>query len=146
MTQLTRFDPVVLNRALIGFDRVFDELERRFANSVNNNYPPHNIFRTGENYYEIQIAVTGFDKDEISVQVEGDEITVKGESKTPNESTEKEYLHRGLALRDFDRVFKMAEHMKVVNAEIKNGILTIKIEREIPEELKPRLIDIVEIK
>ena len=146
MTQLTRFDPQALSRALVGFDRVFDDIERRFAAQVSNNYPPHNIARIGENQYEIQMAVTGFNKEEVIVQVEADEITVKGESATPNENANKEYLHRGLALRDFERTFKMAEHMKVVGAEIRNGILTIKIEREIPEALKPRIIDIVEVK
>lgn len=144
--QLTRFDPQALSRALVGFDRLFDDMERRFATQMSNNYPPHNIARIGENQYEIQMAVTGFSKEEVTVQVEADEIIVKGESSTPNESADKEYLHRGLALRDFERTFKMAEHMKVIGAEIKNGILTIKIEREIPEALKPRIIDIVEVK
>jgi molecular chaperone IbpA len=145
MTQLTRFDPQALNRALVGFDRMFDDMERRFTNQVSNNYPPHNVAKISENLYEIQIAVTGFNKDEISVQIESNELTVRGESKTSSDST-KEYLHRGLALRDFDRAFTLAEHMKVIGAEIKNGILTINIEREIPEAMKPRIIDVVEVK
>lgn len=145
MTQLTRFDPHALNRALVGFDRMFDDMERRFTNQVSNNYPPHNVSKISENLYEIQIAVTGFEKDEIAVQVESNELTVKGESKSATENT-KEYLHRGLALRDFERSFTLAEHMKVIGAEIKNGILTINIEREIPEAMKPRIIDIVEVK
>ncbi len=145
MTQVQRFDAAALNRALVGFDRIFDDMERRFANQLSSNYPPFNIAKIAENLYDIAIAVTGFEKDEITVQVEANELTVRGERKAA-EMPEPEYLHRGLALRDFERTFTLAEHMKVRKAEIKNGILLIQIEREIPEELKPRVIDIVEVK
>jgi molecular chaperone IbpA len=145
MTQLQRFDTAALNRALVGFDRIFDDMERRFANQISSNYPPFNIAKVGENIYDIAIAVTGFEKDEIAVTVEANELLVKGERKI-SDQPEPEYLHRGLALRDFERTFTLAEHMKVRKAEIKNGILMIQVEREIPEELKPRVIDVVEIK
>jgi molecular chaperone IbpA len=145
MTQLQRFDTAALNRAFVGFDRIFDDLERRFANQVSSNYPPFNIAKMADNLYDISIAVTGFEKDEISVEIEANELTVRGEKKS-SEDTEPEYLHRGLALRDFEKTFTLAEHMKVRKAEIKNGILSVHIEREIPEALKPRVIDIVEIK
>jgi molecular chaperone IbpA len=146
MNQLARFDTTALNRALIGFDRMFDEMERRFANQINNNYPPHNIKKTGEHTYEIEIAVAGFSKSEVTVEVEDNQLTVKGESQTPNESTEIVYLHRGLARRDFVRVFPLAEHVKVKGAEIKDGILSVKLELEVPEDKKPRLIEVVEVK
>ena len=145
MTQLQRFDTAALNRAFVGFDRIFDDLERRFANQVSSNYPPFNIAKMADNLYDISIAVTGFEKDEISVEIEANELTVRGEKKS-SEDTEPEYLHRGLALRDFEKTFTLAEHMKVRKAEIKNGILSVHIEREIPEALKPRVIDIDEIK
>jgi molecular chaperone IbpA len=145
MTQLTRFDTAALNRALVGFDRIFDDMERRFANSVSNNYPPYNIAKVEENTYEIEIAVTGFAKDEISVTVEGDKLIIVGE-RNKEEDVAVEYLHRSLAFRDFERTFTLADHMKIRSAEIKNGVLTICIEREIPEEMKPRVIDIVEVK
>jgi molecular chaperone IbpA len=145
MTQLQRYDTSALNRALVGFDRMFDDMERRFANQLSTNYPPFNISKVSDNMYDIAIAVTGFDKEEIKVQVEGNELTISGQRKS-TDSPEPEYLHRGLALRDFEKTFTLAEHMKVRKAEIKNGILLIQIEREIPEELKPRVIDIVEIK
>ena len=145
MTQLQRFDTTALNRALVGFDRIFDDMERRFANSVQTNYPPYNIARLQENLYEIEIAVTGFSKDEISVTVEADKLIIVGENKETTDITV-EYLHRGLALRDFERTFTLADHMTIRSAEIKNGVLTIRIEREIPEEMKPRVIDIVEVK
>ncbi len=142
--QLARLDAI--NRALIGFDTMFDQMERRFSNSVSNNYPPHNILKTGENQYEIQIAVTGFEKSEISVTVEDNVLVVKGETQTPNESTEIVYLHRGLATRDFCKEFPLAEHIEVVGAETQNGMLTVKLVRNIPESAKPKVIDIVEVK
>jgi molecular chaperone IbpA len=145
MTQVQRFDTQSLNRALIGFDRMFDNMERQFANQISTNYPPYNISRSQENLYEIEIAVTGFEKKEIEVTVEQEKLTITGQRIERTEETT-EYLHRGLALRDFERTFTLAEHMKIVSAEIKNGVLTIRIEREIPEEMKPRVIDIVEIK
>lgn len=145
MTQLQRFDTTSLNRALVGFDRIFDDMERRFATQATTNYPPYNIAKIGENLYQIDIAVTGFIKEEVAVTVEATELCVRGERKR-NEDTTVEYLHRGLALRDFERIFTLAEHMKVRSASIHNGILHIEIEREIPEALKPRVIDVVEIK
>jgi len=137
-----------INRALIGFDTVFDQMERRFSNSVSNNYPPHNILKTGENQYEIQIAVTGFEKSEIAVTVESNVLTVKGEGaeSVRHEQPEIVYLHRGLATRDFVREFPLAEHIEVAGAEIRNGMLIVKLIRNIPESEKPRVIDIVEVK
>jgi len=140
---LQRLDAI--NRALIGFDSVFDSLERRYANSAQTNYPPYNVVRIDENHYDIEMAVTGFERSEIEIAVERNELTIRGEH-SGTDAQAGDYLHRGLALRNFERTFTLAEHMKVVSAEIQNGVLTIKIEREIPEELKPRIIDIVEIK
>jgi molecular chaperone IbpA len=140
---LTRLD--ALNRALIGFDTMFDTMERRFANQVSNNYPPHNIIKTGENTYEIEVAVTGFEKNEIAVTVENNVLVIKGESITTEYQPE-QYLHRGLATRDFAREFPLAEHIEVVGAEIKNGMLIVKLIRNIPESAKPKVIDIVEVK
>jgi len=141
---LQRID--ALNRALVGFDTMFDAFERRYANSVNNNYPPHNILRTGENQYEIQIAVTGFEKNEITVSVESNTLVIKGESLITAEPAEVVYLHRGLATRDFAREFPLAEHIEVSGAEIKNGMLIVKLIRNVPESAKPKIIDIVEVK
>jgi molecular chaperone IbpA len=144
--QVSRMD--ALSRALIGFDQMFDQMERRYSNSVSNNYPPHNILKTGENQYEIQIAVTGFEKDEIAVTVESNVLTVKGEGaeSVRHEQPEIVYLHRGLATRDFVREFPLAEHIEVAGAEIRNGMLIVKLIRNIPESAKPKIIDIVEVK
>jgi molecular chaperone IbpA len=141
--QLARLD--ALNRALIGFDTMFDQMERRFANSVSNNYPPHNILKLEENSYAIQLAVTGFSKREISVTIENNVLIVKGESMLTDYEPE-QYLHRGLATRDFVKEFPLAEHIEVVGAETENGMLTIKLVRNIPESAKPKVIDIVEVK
>ena len=141
--QLSRIE--ALNRALIGFDSIFDRMERRYANSVNNNYPPHNIIRAGDNDYRIQLAVTGFNKAEVSVTVENNTLIVKGESMTTEWPAEA-YLHRGLATRDFVKEFPLAEHIEVVGAQIENGLLIISLVRNIPESAKPKVIDIVEVK
>lgn len=143
---LTRFDTQALNRALVGFDRLFDGFEARFANQLTTNYPPHNIVKTDDTHYAIEIAVAGFKKHEISVEIEQDMLTVRGSSETPNESTNRQYLHRGLSSRDFERSWQLAEHMVVRGAEIKDGVLTINLEYVIPEEKKARVIDIVEVK
>lgn len=140
---LSRLD--TLSRALIGFDTMFDTMERRFANQVSGNYPPHNIIKTGDNQYEIQVAVTGFNKSEIAVTVENNVLVIKGESMTTEYQPE-QYLHRGLATRDFAREFPLAEHIEVTGAEITNGMLIVKLVRNIPESAKPKVIDIVEIK
>jgi molecular chaperone IbpA len=144
--QLVRFDQAALNRALIGFDQLFDSFESRFANQLTTNYPPHNVVKTDEDTYVIEMAVAGFKKNEIAVEVEQDMLTIRGETTSPTESAQRMYLHRGLSSRDFERTFSLAEHMIVKGAEIKDGILTITIERIIPEDKKPRLIDIVEVK
>ena len=141
--QLSRLDS--LSRALIGFDTMFDQMERRYANSVSTNYPPFNILKWNEDQYEIQIAITGFEKEEIRVEVEQNQLTVYGESKVMSLG-DTMYIHRGLATRDFERSFTLAEHMEVKGAETKNGMLRIQIFRNIPESAKPRIIDIVEVK
>lgn len=141
MTQLVRFDTNALNRVLIGFDRLVNDFEGRFANQIQNSYPPHNVVKTGENTYELRIAVTGFDKDEITVEVDQEQLIIRGESqKEDDEDTV--YLHRGLATRDFYRVFPLADHVEVETGSIKNGILTVYLKRIVPETLKPRRVEI----
>jgi molecular chaperone IbpA len=140
-TQLVRIDPAAL-RALVGFDTMFDQLERRFAGQPNN-YPPHNVIKTGDNSYEIQIAVSGFDKSEIKVEVDQDQLVITGE-RAKEDDADIEYLYRGLATRNFVKSLTLAEFMEVRDANIKNGILTVLIERIIPESLKPRQIKIKE--
>lgn len=140
MNAITRFDTSALNRALIGFDQLFDNVERRFANQVQNNYPPYNVIKHDDNTFEIEVAVAGFNKEDITVQVDQDQLIIKGQK--PQAETEVQYMHRGLAARDFERTWTLADHMEVGDAELTNGILSVKLTRIVPEALKPRLIAI----
>jgi len=141
MTQLVRFDTHALNRAIVGLDTFFNDFESRFAHQINNNYPPYNIIKTSEDWYEIQVAVSGFSKEEVTVEVDQDQLIVKGKS-TATDYPAEQYLHRGLATRDFTRTWTLADHMEVENGNIKNGILTVYLKRIVPESLKPRQIKI----
>lgn len=143
MTQIVRFDTNALNRALLGFDTLFNDFERRFGNQITNNYPPYNIIKTGENSYELEVAVTGFTKEEINVEVDQDQLIVRGERQRDIDES-RQYLHHGLANRNFTRTWPLAEHIEVGEATIKNGILTISLERVVPESLKPRVLAIKE--
>jgi molecular chaperone IbpA len=141
MTQLVRFDTSALNRALLGFDSMFDNFEQRFASQINNTYPPYNILKHSDDSYEIEIAVTGFAPDEITVEIDQNQLVVKG-VRPHLEDNGTQYLYRGLATRDFTRSWTLAEHMEVGEGKIKNGVLTIALTRLIPEALKPRVLKI----
>ena len=140
MNAITRFDTQALNRALIGFDQLFNNVERRFANQVQNNYPPYNVLKHNDNHFEIEIAVAGFEKEDIKIEVDQDQLIIKGQRLKDDDSDK--YLHRGLAARDFERSWTLAEYMEVGDAELTNGILSVKLTRIVPEALKPRLIAI----
>lgn len=142
MNALTRFDTTALqhlNRALIGFNRISNDFENRHVNSTTN-YPPYNVIQRDENNFEIEIAVAGFDKEDITVAVDQDQLIIKG-NRTKDDDSEK-YIHRGLAARDFERAFTLVDHVEVGDAELTNGILRVKLTRIVPEALKPRLINI----
>lgn len=141
MTQLVRFDTNALNRALLGFDTMFNDFEHRYANQLKDNYPPYNIVKHNEDTYEIEIAVTGFYKDEIIVEIDQNQLIVKG-IRDKNSDVPAEFLHRGLAFRDFTRSWTLAEHMEVGEGTIKNGVLTIELKRIVPDALKPRVLKI----
>lgn len=137
--QLVRFDTSALNRALVGFDSLFNDFERRFSNQINTSYPPYNVLKHDENRYEIEVAVTGFLPEEITVEIDQNQLVVRGERKREDDD-DVNYLHRGLATRDFTRTWTLAEHMEVGEGRIKNGVLTIELTRVIPEALKPRVL------
>jgi molecular chaperone IbpA len=141
MNGLTKFDAAslaALNRALIGFDRIFNEVETR--HSQHTNYPPFNVIKHDEENIEIEIAVAGFYKEDLTVEVDQDQLIVKGRRLKDDDASK--YVYRGLAARDFDRAWTLAEHMEVGGVSLTNGILSVKITRIIPEVLKPRLIEI----
>jgi molecular chaperone IbpA len=140
MNAITRFDTTALNRALIGFDQLFNDVERRFANQVQTNYPPYNVLKHDDDHFEIEIAVAGFDREDITIEVDQNQLTIKGQRQKEDDAGK--YLHRGLAARDFERSWTLADYMIVGDAELTNGILRVKLTRVVPEALKPRLIAI----
>ena len=137
--QLRAIDPAALaamSKALVGFDRYFNA-----PNPTTSNYPPHNIVKYSDDTYAIEVAVAGFTKEEISVSIDQDQLTIRGVMDRPNKG-EVEYLHRGLAARDFEQTFTLAEYMEVRGAKVENGMLQIDIQRIVPEALQPRRIEI----
>ena len=129
-----------IHRQTIGFDRMFDELHRTFANSRTDNYPPHNVVKLDDTHYVIEVAVAGFAENEIDVELKDNVLTVKGEQ--TKKENEIEYLHKGISARNFVRTFPLAEHIEVRGATVNNGILSVALEMVVPEENKPKKIAI----
>ncbi len=127
-------------RATVGFDRMFDLLDTVAGQTGSAGYPPYNIEKAGDDSYRIVMAVAGFTEAELDVTQKEGELLVSGKAQAA--SAEKEYLYRGIAGRDFERRFQLADHVKVVGARLANGMLTIELKREIPEEKKARAIRI----
>ena len=125
---------------LIGFDRVFDAVQRLHTveGGQSNSFPPYNIKKLDDENYEITLALAGFKKSELSVVVEDGSLVVKGEQ----EKSEDEFLHKGIAERNFTRTWALADEVKVTGSKLKDGVLTISLVHEIPEEKKPTSIDI----
>ena len=141
MTRLTTLDIPSLHRATIGFDRLFDEMERKFANSPNSNgYPPYNIVQINDDEYMISLAVAGFGMDNLDITKDGNILTVEGTSPKGDENVN--YLHKGIAGRNFRREFTLADHVEVEGASLELGMLNIHLVREVPEELQPKKIEI----
>ena len=134
------FDYSPFYRATVGFDRVFDLLDNVASQSGANGYPPYNIEKSGDNAYKIVMAVAGFAEAELNVTQKENELLVTGQAQ--NAQDEKQYLYRGIAGRNFERRFQLADHVKVTGAKLANGLLTIELQREIPEEKKPRAIPV----
>lgn len=136
---MTQFDFTPLFRSTIGFDRLADLLDSAMASEVSG-YPPYNIELTGDNAYRITMAVAGFTDSEICVVQQENELVVTGERK--KEGDESRYLYRGIAGRNFERRFQLADFVKVMDARLENGLLEINLVRELPEALRPRKIAI----
>jgi molecular chaperone IbpA len=137
----TRFDTSTLNKALLGFDSLFNSVDSRIASQLNSTYPPYNILKHSDDSYELEVAVTGFSPDEITVEIDRSQLIIKG-VRDKSAETDTQYLHRSLATRDFTRTWTLAEHMEVGEGKIKNGVLRIALTRVIPEELKLRQLKI----
>ena len=130
-----------LYRSTVGFDRLFNLLDTVTGfDQVPSAYPPYNIERLSENEYRITMAVAGFAQDEVKVDVKEQTLTVAGARKP--EEKERQYLHRGIAARNFERRFQLADHVEVKGADLQDGLLHIELVRNVPERLKPRTIAI----
>ena len=138
---MTTFDFSPLYRTSVGFDRLASMMSSASRLDQGNSYPPYNIRTTGEDHYQITMAVAGFSEDDLDITTEHNRLLVTG--KRAEETEEQgEYLYRGIATRSFERRFNLADHVKVVSASLANGLLHIELERELPEAMKPRKIKI----
>ena len=127
-------------RSTVGFDRLFDLLDSASGFETEPAYPPYNIERLGENEYRITMAVAGFSQDEIKIDVKENALNILGDKKAEDKG--RQFLHRGIAARAFERRFQLAEHVEVKGADLKDGLLHVDLVRNVPERLKPRSIAI----
>jgi molecular chaperone IbpA len=141
MTRLTTLDLPQFHRATVGFDRLFSEMERQFANSPNGNgYPPYNIAQINDDEYMISLAVAGFGMDNLDVTKDGNQLKIEGIAPKGDEHVN--YLHKGIGGRNFRREFTLADYVEVHCANLDLGMLNIHLKREVPEALKPKKIAI----
>jgi molecular chaperone IbpA len=135
----SNIDLTPFRQATVGFDRLFDLLESSLPSQINENYPPFDLVQENEDHYRINLAVAGFAPDEIDVTVHQNLLIVSGRKDQEDESR---YIHRGIAARSFERRFALADYVQVKSADLSDGMLSIELAREIPEEMKPRKIAI----
>ena len=143
MTRITTLNLPTFHRHMIGFDRMFDEMDRLFENSPNNGskgYPQYNIAKLNDDEFIVSLAVAGFAMDNLSIEKDKDVLKIEG--KAPKGDDEVNYVHRGIAGRNFVREFTLADHVNVKEAKLENGMLNIHLVREVPEEMKPKKIEI----
>lgn len=137
---MRNLDFTPLYRSAIGFDRLFNQMEQNVANN-NGGYPPYNIEQQDENHYRITMAVAGFTDAQLDITQQQNKLIVRGTREAQADDS-RQYLYQGIAERDFERKFQLADYVKVIGAEMENGLLHIELEREIPEAQKPRKIAI----
>lgn len=137
----TAFDFAPYRRSTVGFDRLFDMLENSGPSNGGENYPPFDLIKTGENDFQIELAVAGFTPDEIDITAQQNVLIVSGK-KEESEDEDSDYIYRGITTRSFERRFALADHIQVKGADMKDGVLAIELVREIPEAMKPRKIGI----
>jgi len=131
-----------LFRTGVGFDRIFDVLDTASRVQPFDNWPPYDIIKKGEDHYRIVMAVAGFEQDELMLTDRPNLLIVSGAKNDEQESQDSVYLHKGIAAREFERRFELADYVKVAHASLRDGLLTIELQRDIPEALKPRRIEI----
>jgi molecular chaperone IbpA len=138
------YDFAPFYRSTVGFDRLFSMLDQ--VGGVDGSvpsYPPYNIERSGENAYRISVAVAGFTDGDLSIEAKENTLTIRGEKQTNDEEKSGDVLYRGIAARNFERSFQLADHVRVKGASLENGLLHVDLVREIPEAMKPRAIPII---
>lgn len=135
----TDFDLTPFRRSSVGFDRLFDMLENGVTNQMVDTYPPFDLVREGEDGFRVTLAVAGFRPDELDIVSQQNLLIVSG---TKTEQNEESYVHRGIGMRSFERRFVLGDYVRVQNADLKDGLLSIELKREIPEEMKPRKIEV----
>lgn len=135
------FDFTPYRRSTVGFDRLFDLIEESARIDISDSYPPFNLEKDGEDGYVVTLAVAGFRPDEIEVVAQQNQLIVTGRKEEPAEDGDR-FLHRGIAARAFERRFQLADFIQVRSADFEHGLLAIRLEREIPEAMKPRRIEI----
>ncbi len=138
---LRSFDIPAIHKFGIGFDNLFDDLMRVTQHQASTNYPPHNVIKTGDDTVTIEVAVAGFAEGEIDISLDQRQLVISG-AKATEQDQDHEYLHRGISQRDFKQTFPLSEHVEVNGASISNGILTVYLERKVPESAKPKSIAI----
>jgi molecular chaperone IbpA len=136
------FDFSPYRRSTVGFDRLFDMLENSSVGGGQENYPPFDLIRKGENDYCIQLAVAGFKSNEIDITAQQNVLVVSGRKNEESGENGSDYVYRGIANRSFERRFALADHIQVHGADLKDGLLSIELVREIPEAMKPRKIEV----
>jgi molecular chaperone IbpA len=140
---MNAYDLSPLFRSTVGFDHLSQLIDSAFKMDERGpSYPPYNIAKLSEDDYEITMAVAGFKESELTITAQQNTLTVSGAASEKTDDKNKAYLHRGIATRSFERKFSLADHVKVVGAELADGLLTLKLIREIPEASKPRTITI----
>ena len=139
---MSNIDLTPLYRTMVGFDRMATMIDTASRLDGTQGYPPYNIERSGENAFAIEIAVAGFTEADLDIETKEGQLTVAGKKGENEDGDGREFLHRGIASRAFERRFQLADYVEVKAAELKNGLLHIDLEREIPEAMKPRKIEI----
>jgi molecular chaperone IbpA len=136
------FDFAPFRRSTVGFDRLFDMLENSTTSQTQENYPPFDLIKLGDNEYRIELAVAGFKPGEIDITAQQNVLLVSGKKSEESENRGQDYVYRGIATRSFERRFALADHIQVRGADLKDGLLAIELVREIPEAMKPRKINL----
>tara|TARA_B110000977_G_scaffold195348_1_gene273620 strand:+ start:31 stop:516 length:486 start_codon:yes stop_codon:yes gene_type:complete len=148
--RLNHLDIPSIHKFGIGFDSIFEDIHRLATVAGKDNYPPYNVIKIDDDHFAIELALAGIDKEALDIELDQNQLTIStkkveaptDEGKFEDKITELEYLHKGISSRSFSRAFTLADHVIVTGADMHNGILKISLERQLPEELKPRKIDI----